>query len=411
MILNKLIVRRFGKSPQLGCSKIKDLLDNAVTGSDDPNQGESSWASSPYPRGSVVNKHLNRPRDQSRKSRRSGQDPRETSIIMFPGQGSGYVGMAKDLVRIPEARDMYKLASEVLGYDLLKLCNEGPQKKLDMTVYAQPAIAVTSLASLEKLKEERPTAINNCVAAAGFSLGEITALIFAGAIPFDQGVKLIQIRAEAMQLASNENPSGMAAVIYGPDSEVGKACVQAKEWCIERGIEDPECNIANYLYPNCKVIAGNLEALSFIEKNAKLYKLRKVKRLPVSGAFHTKLMEGAVEPFKKALSKIKVEQPAVSVHSNIDGRIYRSADHILRQLPKQIVKPVKWEQLLHILYERPQGHKFPRTFEAGPGQTLKAILKQVNAKAWDTAITADTIRRNARVPEQPQEKLEMESQQ
>lgn len=302
------------------------------------------------------------------------------------------------------------------SYDLLKLCNEGPQKKLDMTIYAQPAIAVTSLASLEKLKEERPTAIDNCVAAAGFSLGEITALIFAGAIPFDQGVKLIQIRAEAMQLASNENPSGMATVFYGPDSEVGKACVQAKDWCIERGVENPECNIANYLYPHCKVIAGNLEALNFVEKNAKQFKLRKVKRLPVSGGFHTNLMEAAVEPFKEALKKIKIEQPAVSVHTNIDGKIYRSPDHILKLLPKQIVKPVKWEQLLHIMYERPVGHKFPRTFETGPGQTLTTILKQVNAKAWDTAVTVDPPARanrtaNGSEHEQPQQKLEMESQQ
>lgn len=114
MIRNTLIVRRFSKSPQLGSRKIKDLLDNAATANDDPNE-DTSWSSSPYPSGSVINKGLDRHRDQSKKSRRSLKDPRETSIIMFPGQGSGYVGMAKNLVRIPEARDMFKLASEVLG--------------------------------------------------------------------------------------------------------------------------------------------------------------------------------------------------------------------------------------------------------------------------------------------------------
>lgn len=276
------------------------------------------------------------------------------------------------------------------SYDLLKLCNEGPQKKLEKTIYAQPAIAVTSLASLEKLKEERPDAIDSCVAAAGFSLGELTALIFSGAIPFDKGIKLIQIRAEAMQIASAQNPSGMATVMYGPDSNVGLACIKAKEWCIERGVENPECAVANYLFPHCKVVAGSLEALNYLEKNASHYKLRRVKRLPVSGAFHTSLMEPAMEPFKEALSKIKIDQPLIKVHSNFDGKPYRNVDHIRRQLPKQMIRPVKWEQLLHIIYERPQTEKFPMTYECAPGKSLTVILKQVNAKAWDSSHVVDS---------------------
>lgn len=100
----------------------------------------------------------------------------------------------------------------------------------------------------------------------------------------------------------------------------------------------------------------------------------------MSGAFHTNLMESAIEPFSKALKNIKIEEPSISVHSNIDGRVYRNVDQILNKLPKQIIKPVKWEQLLHIIYERPQGEGFPSTFEAAPGNTLTSILKQVNAK-------------------------------
>lgn len=268
----------------------------------------------------------------------------------------------------------------------MKLCNEGPQKKLDKTIYAQPAIAVTSLASLEKLREERPNAIDSCVATAGFSLGEISALIFAGAIPFDQGIKLIQVRAEAMQMASDECASGMATVIYGPDSTLPQAVVKAKDWCIERGIENPECRIANYLFPHCKVVAGSLEALNYLEKNSKQFKLRRVKRLPVSGAFHTSLMEPAVAPFREALKKVKIEMPLISVHSNIDGRAYRHTDQIFKMLPQQIVKPVKWEQLLHIMYERPQGDAFPRTFETAPGRSLAAILKEVNSKGENKSL-------------------------
>lgn len=227
------------------------------------------------------------------------------------------------------------------------------------------------------------------MAAAGFSLGEITALIFAGAIPFDKGIRLIQVRAEAMQMASEATPSGMATVFYGPDSQLGKACERAVEWCLDKGVEEPECRIANYLYPHCKVVAGNIEALDFLEKHKDQFKLRRVHRLPVSGAFHTNIMQSAVEPFKRALRKIEIENPYIPVHSCIDGRPYKNAEHVLKQLPKQIIKPVKWEQLLHIVYERKQDAHFPKTFECAPGSTLTTILKQVNAKASDTAFVVE----------------------
>lgn len=208
-----------------------------------------------------------------------------------------------------------------------------------------------------------------------------------------------------MQIASEENPSGMATVIYGPDSDLGKACIHAKEWCLERAIENPECQIANYLYPHCKVVAGSLEALKFLEVNAKTYKLRKIIRLPVSGAFHTNLMESAVEPFKKALSKIEVQEPCIRVHSCVDGMPYKNPKHILHQLPKQIVRPVRWEQLLHILYERPQGNFFPKTYECAPGSTLSAILNKVNAKAANTMTSIDKGSTGANASSKPTKDL------
>jgi [acyl-carrier-protein] S-malonyltransferase len=239
------------------------------------------------------------------------------------------------------------------------------------------------------LKEERPNAIDNCVATAGFSLGELTALVFAGSIPFDKAVKLVQIRAQLMQAASDQNKGGMMTVLYGPDSQLGVACAKAKEWAIEKGVESPECHVANYLYPHCKVIAGSSEALKYLEANAKQFKLKRIKRLPVSGAFHTALMQPAVEPFKKALMKIRIEEPLISVHSNIDGKCYKSPGHIIKYLPKQMVRPVKWEQMLHIMYERSVEEHFPRTFECGPGKGLTTILKQVNGKAWDSAFNIE----------------------
>lgn len=146
----------------------------------------------------------------------------------------------------------------------------------------------------------------------------------------------MQVRAEAMQLASETFSGGMATVLYGPDSELGLACKRAQEWCLDKGIEDPECKIVNYLYPHCKVVAGNIEALQYLEANSKQYKLRRIKKLPVSGAFHTNLMASAVEPFTRALRKITIEEPLISVHSNVDGKPYRSVNHILRQLPTQV---------------------------------------------------------------------------
>lgn len=192
-----------------------------------------------------------------------------------------------------------------------------------------------------------------------------------------------------MQALSDQYPSGMATILYGPGSDLSLACKDAISWCIDRGIEEPECCVSNYLYPHCKIIGGSLEALKYVETNLKKYKLKRFKRLPVSGAFHTKYMTPAVEIFRNALKKIRIEDPLVPVYSNVDGKRYQSASHILKQLPKQIVKPVKWEQTLHILYERGKDEHFPKTYECGPGKGLTLILKQVNAKAWDSAFNIE----------------------
>ncbi|XP_066138454.1 probable malonyl-CoA-acyl carrier protein transacylase, mitochondrial [Euwallacea fornicatus] len=358
-------------------SPLKRLLNDSASFDDaKPRNNEQTWATMPYPQGTKTRKQGEYFTDK--------RDPKDSTIILFPGQGSQYVGMCKGLLKFPMVNDLFELASYVLQYDLLKVCLEGPKQKLDETKYSQPAIMVASLAAIEKLKEERPNAINNCVGTAGFSLGEITALVFAGALGLQEALKLIQIRAEAMQMASNTYKGGMLTVFYGPDSKLNYACKKAKEWAVDKADPIPECIISSYLYPHCKVVAGSESALDYLEKNYKEFNIKKVKRLLVSGAFHSSLMASALMPFKKALGKIQVNEPVVSVYSNIDGKKYRDVEHIVRQLPKQIVKPVKWEQLLHVVYERGQDENFPTTYECGPGQSLKTILKQVNAKAWSS---------------------------
>ncbi|XP_076060743.1 malonyl-CoA-acyl carrier protein transacylase beg [Oratosquilla oratoria] len=357
----------------------KTLLDNSATYQDDPQGPEDIWTSGPYPHNS------NFGQSQAKYSYRPPRiDPKETSILLFPGQGTQYVGMGKDLLKYPNVKEMYSVASEILGYDLLEMSLNGPLKELSRTVHQQPAVVVASLAAVEKLRDERPSALESCVGTAGFSVGEITALTFAGAMSFEDAIRLVKVRAEAMQLASEMNSSGMMTVLYGPDSRLGFACSVAKEFCQAKGLSMVDCRVANYLYPHCKVIAGNDEALEFIEKNKADFKLRRLKRLPVSGAFHTGLMEPAVPALKKILDKIDFDPPLIPVHSNLDGRSYKSTKQIKKCLPKQICKPVKWEQTLHILYEREKGISFPNTFECGPGKSLQTILKMVNAKAYDS---------------------------
>lgn len=324
-------------------SPLKKLLEDAASFEDVKTRNiEQKWATLPYGESAKIQK-------QGEHFKKEKKDPRDSTIILFPGQGSQYVGMANDLLKFPLVKDLFDLASYILKYDLLKLCLEGPKDQLEQTKYCQPAIMVSSLAALERLKEERPNAIDNCVATAGFSLGELTALVFAGAIGFEQALQLVKIRAESMQLAGEIHKGGMVRVLYGPDSELKQACLKAREWARERGDDLPECRIANYLYPDCKVVAGSTSALEFLEKNVKEFKLKKVSRLPVSGAFHSDLMIPAIKPFKKALEKIKIEDPVISVYSNVDGKRYKNADHIRRQLPKQVSIRLRCDSVVYFM--------------------------------------------------------------
>ncbi|KAF0311629.1 putative malonyl-CoA-acyl carrier protein transacylase, mitochondrial [Amphibalanus amphitrite] len=279
--------------------------------------------------------------------------------------------------------------ADILGYDLLELCRRGPAQRLDRTEHAQPALLVTSLAAVERLRDERPRAVDSCMAAAGFSVGELAALTFSGALSFSAAVRLAHVRGRAMQLASELAPSGMMTVLCRPDARLGFACSLARRWCEERGLEAPQCAVASFLFPQCKVVAGHVEALDFIAERAAEFGLRRCTRLRVSGAFHTPLMAPAAEPLRAALADTRISAPRVPVYSNVDGRQYRSAEHVRRRLVEQLTKPVKWEQTMHVLYERSPGVPFPDTYECGPGDTLTAILKKVNAKAADSCTSVE----------------------
>ncbi|EHB10392.1 Malonyl CoA-acyl carrier protein transacylase, mitochondrial [Heterocephalus glaber] len=306
--------------------------------------------------------------------------PAQCSVLLFPGQGSQVVGMGRGLLGFPRVRELYDAARCVLGYDLLELSLHGPQEDLDRTVHCQPAIFVASLAAVEKLHHLQPEVIENCVAAAGFSVGEFAALVFAGAMEFSEGLYAVKVRAEAMQAASEAVPSGMLSVLGQPQSKFAFACLDAREHCRSLGIEDPVCKVSNYLFPHCRVISGHLEALQFLRQNASKYHFRRTKMLPP-----------AVEPLTQALKAIDIKQPLISVHANVDGNRYMHPQHIRKLLGQQLVSPVKWEQTMHALYERKRGTAFPRTWEVGPGQQLGSILRSCNLQAWKSYNYVDVL--------------------
>ena len=313
-------------------------------------------------------------------------DDGDKSILLFPGQGAQFVGMAKKLLESDEGlaiKGMFTRASNILDVDLLDICLNGPKKTLDKTLHCQPAVVVTSLAAVERLYKEKPEAIEKCIATAGFSVGEITALIFSGALSFDDGIRLVKVRAEAMQFCSDGAKSGMMTLFCGgkKKSKPALACDAAREWVADKFGFDPICQLATDLYTGVKVVSAHNECLDFIEENAADFGIRRTKRLPVSGAFHTPLMRPAVRVLQETLDTMDVNKPRIPVYSNVDRRIFRNDTLIRRLLPKQIVKSVRWEQSMHQMVAYKHEEFMPQIYECGPGKGLSAILYKINGKA------------------------------
>jgi [acyl-carrier-protein] S-malonyltransferase len=288
--------------------------------------------------------------------------------FLFPGQGSQAVGMAKDLCdTLPAARALFHRASEVLGYDLRDVCVNGPKERLDTTAICQPAIFVASLAALEALKQSNPAAVSSCAAAAGLSLGEFTALTFAGTLTFDDGLRLVQQRGEAMQAASDQSPSGMLSLIGLEPAKVEELCNQAREGDVLR--------VANFLCPSNYVVSGHKTACERMATLAEPAGARVV-RLAVAGAFHTSLMAPAEKKMAEVFASVTMVPAQVPVWSNVTARPHGGPPEVRNLLAKQMVEPVRWEDTMrHLLVE---GHD--RFYEIGPGRVLAGLLKRVQRK-------------------------------
>jgi [acyl-carrier-protein] S-malonyltransferase len=277
---------------------------------------------------------------------------------------------------VPGARRLYDRAADVLGYDLAKLCFEGPADELDTTVVSQPALFITALAALEQLRQDQPDVVLSCEGAAGLSLGEYTALVFAGALEFEAGLQLVQERGAAMQDASDTVPSGMVSILGLDRDKVEALCQQAAE--------GQTLQIANLLCPGNIVISGTVAACQRAADLAPAAGAMKAIPLAVAGAFHTPIMQPAVERLAAALSDVKLSKPAIPVVSNVDARPHDDPDEIRQLLIQQVVSPVRWEDSMRYLLD--QG--FDQFHEVGPGRVLRGLMKRIDRKTtchgvWD----------------------------
>lgn len=292
------------------------------------------------------------------------------TAFLFPGQGAQTVGMAGALCQsLPAANDLFQRASAVLGYDLLAVCVNGPVERLNATDVSQPAIFVASLAALEQLKTTEPDAFQSVVATAGLSLGEYTALAFAGVLSFEDGVKVVQARGRAMQDAAEAAPSGMVSVLGMEVPEVEALVTET------RGPDTLE--VANLLCPGNTVVSGAIAAIERFEQLCVQKGGIRTVRLAVAGAFHTKLMKPADEKLAAALAGINLKSPNVPVWSNVDAKPHTDPAEIHALLVKQVLSPVRWEDTLRGLF----ADNVDRFYEIGPGRVLAGLLKRVQRKA------------------------------
>ena len=292
-----------------------------------------------------------------------------TAAILFPGQGAQDIGMGQWLCEsFPIANELFQQANEILGYDLQALCKDGPKERLDATEFSQPALFTVGMAAAKVLQDQQPERLANIKATAGLSLGEYTAVCFAGGLEFADALRLVQRRGRAMQAAANAVESGMASVIGMKLDDLQAVCDQVKEGDVLRP--------ANLLCPGNIAVSGHQTALARLEPAVLEAGAMKFIPLTVAGAFHTSLMEPAVAALSEALAEMPIQDTQIPVCSNVDAAPHQSADEIRSLLSRQVTQPVLWEASIRKMID----DGIEGFLEAGTGRILRGTLKRIQRK-------------------------------
>ena len=290
--------------------------------------------------------------------------------FLFPGQGAQAIGMGKEAWdRFASVKELFNQASDILGYSIQDVCFEGPKEKLDSTVISQPALFVTSMAAIEVLKEINPEAIASCAGAAGLSLGEYSALAFSGVISFEDGLRLVQKRGEAMQAAADACDSGMVSVL-------GLDTTQVDEICNEARIDGEVLQTANFLCPGNIAVSGHQASCDRVAAVAEAAGAMKSIPLSVAGAFHTPIMQPAVESLSSAVDATTFSDSNIPVYCNVDAACRTTANEFGPLLVKQICSPVMW----HLTMNNMLADGFDEFYEVGTGRVLRGLLKRIKRK-------------------------------
>ena len=281
--------------------------------------------------------------------------------FLFPGQGSQYIGMAKDLFeQSVEAKEMIKTADDALGIHLSYIMFNGPENELKQTEFTQPAIFLHSVVLSSIIRTLHPDA------AAGHSLGEYSALVSAGSIQFYDAVKLVRVRGQAMQRAGLENPGTMAAIIGLEPSIVEECCRDASAYGIVQS--------ANFNSPGQIVISGSVDGVKKAMEICKLKGAKLAKELIVSGAFHSPLMKPAQEILKDALKNTPIYDARFPVYANVTAQPVNEKDKIQKLLYEQLNSPVRWEETIKNMIN----NGIEEFYEIGPGKVLQGLVKRIN---------------------------------
>lgn len=279
---------------------------------------------------------------------------------VFPGQGAQFVGMGKDLYdNNAEARELFEKANDILGFRITDLMFEGTEEDLKQTKVTQPAIFLHSVLLAKSLGEDfRPDMV------AGHSLGEFSALVAAGALSFEDGLRLVAKRAMAMQKACEARPSTMAAVLALPDEKVEELCAEVDD------IVAP----ANYNCPGQVVISGTIEGVDAACEKMKAAGAKRALRLKVGGAFHSPLMQPAQEELAEAIAEAEFKEPVAPVYQNVDGRPHTDPEEIKANLISQLTAPVRWTQDVQAMI----ADGADEFIELGPGKVLQGLVSKID---------------------------------